>query len=228
MQQHEGQDQAGPNYLEKLPLPHNQCIDHSKDEIDYNKLEYFLTPEERKNLLTGLSNTYRTPKEHLAVEIFNTYVAKKQQYYTDSHIKNVIDKIRKENRDKEIYGNEGESSKRTWTMQQLHRLVDEMVQIKDFDHKTFQDFLSEESKGICEQLNKYGKSLNDQEWEDIKTRFQKHNVMDRDKRRRYLRVRAKNTRNLQKLREIRANSRAQKEGFTNRYRKQHLNDASEP
>ncbi len=34
---------------------------------------------------------------------------------------------------------------RTWTTQQLYQLVDDMVRIKDFDHKIFQDALSEES-----------------------------------------------------------------------------------
>ena len=106
-----------------------------------------------------------------------------------------------------------------------------MVQIKDFDYTTFQASLSKESKAICEQL-KYDRSFNDQEWEDIKTRFQNHNISDKDKRRRYLRYRIKNSRNLQKQREIRADFKAQKEGFKNRRKniskKKRLNDAPEP
>src|SRR5262249_13587629 len=96
-----------------------------------------------------------------------------------------------------------------------------------FDHSTFQDSLSKESQVLCEQLNKYGRSFNHQEWEDIKTRFQTHNVMDSDKRRRYLRVRTENGRKFQRIRENRANSQAQKEGFTNRSRKPRIDDTSQ-
>jgi hypothetical protein len=203
-------------------LPQNQAIDHSKGEIDYNRLIYFLTSEERKNLLSGLSKTYKTPKEHLAIEIFNKVIIRNQQ-------------LHKEDRYKEIYGNNVEkwqpdqkTSERTWTTQQLHRLVDEMIQIKDFKHSTFQDFLSEESKAICEQLNKYGKSLNNQEWEDIKTKFEEHNMEDQDKRRRYLRTRTENSRSHQKNRELKANMRALQEGFKDRHhRRKSLKDASE-
>ena len=106
-----------------------------------------------------------------------------------------------------------------------------MVQIKDFDYTTFQASLSKESKAICEQL-KYDRSFNDQEWEDIKTRFQNHNISDKDKRRRYLRYRTKNSRNLQKQRELRADSKAHEKGFKNRHesssKKRLLNDAPEP
>jgi hypothetical protein len=76
--------------------------------------------------------------------------------------------------------------KRTWTTEELHQLVDDMVRIKDFDHKTFQDALSEESKAICEQLNKYSKSFNDQEWSEIKARLIYHNILAYDKRYKYL------------------------------------------
>jgi hypothetical protein len=121
---------------------------------------------------------------------------------------------------------------RTWTTEELHQLVDEMVGIKHFDHKTFQDSLSEESKSICEQLNKYGRSFNDQEWDDIRTQFQKHKVLNKDKRYKYLHIRTENSRNLQKMREIRANSKSQQQGFKNRHKrlskKKRLNDASEP
>jgi hypothetical protein len=118
--------------------------------------------------------------------------------------------------------------KRTWTTEELHQLVNDMVRIKDFERKTFQDALSEESQAICEQLNKYQRSFNDQEWDDIRTQFQNHKVLNKDKRYKYLHTRTKNSRELQKMREIRANSKAKKEGFTNRYRKRRLNNAPEP
>lgn len=64
---------------------------------------------------------------------------------------------------------------RTWTSQQLHQLAKEIAQIKPFDHRTFQKSLSEESKAICEQLNernnKHRKSFNEQEWEEIRQKF---------------------------------------------------------
>jgi hypothetical protein len=217
------------DYLEKLLLLQKQVIDHSKGETDYNRIINFLKPEECKNLLSGLGMTHRTQKEHIAVEIFNTAIVRSKQLYKNVYIKKGLDEIRKENRYKEIYGDEEEKwrsdqepSERTWITQQLHQLVDEMLQIKDFEPSTFQKFLSEESNAICEQLNKFGKSLNNQEWEDIKTKFQEHNVLDEDKRRRYLRSRTKNSRLFQRNRENRADAKAQKEGFTNRYRKRRL------
>ena len=94
VQQHEGQDQAGPNDLEKLPLPHKQFIDLSKDEIDYNKPTCFLMPEELENLPKDLNNTHRTPKENLAVEILNTVIDMKQLSYSNLCIIRLLDKIR--------------------------------------------------------------------------------------------------------------------------------------
>jgi hypothetical protein len=122
--------------------------------------------------------------------------------------------------------------KRTWITEELHQLVDEMVQIKDFNHKTFQTSLSDESQAICEQLNKYGRSLNDQEWMEIKARFGEHKVFYQDKRYKYLRTRTETTRNLQKQRELAADVKAKQQGFKNRHerlsrKKQRLNGASE-
>ena len=120
---------------------------------------------------------------------------------------------------------------RTWPTEELHQLVDEMVQIKDFDRKTFQDLLSDGPKAICEQLNKYGRGLNEQEWTDIRTNFKEYNVLHNDKRCQYLYARTENGRKLQKKRENAANVAAQQQGFKNRYeryKEQYLKDAPKP
>ncbi len=184
------------------------------------------------------SPTSHPDRLELSIDDFELCSMELRKPHSNLHIEMALCKMREENRYKEIYGNEWETcrsdqepSKRTWTTQQLHRLVDEMVQIKDFDYTTFQASLSKESKAICEQL-KYGRSFNDQEWEDIKTRFQNHNILNEDKRRSYLRYRTRSRRNLQKQCEIRADSKAREEGFKNRRerysKKWRLNDAPEP
>jgi hypothetical protein len=106
---------------------------------------------------------------------------------------------------------------RTWTTQQLHRLVEEMIHIEDFNVKTFQDSLSEESKAICEQLDKYGRSLNDQELEDIRTKFKNHNLSFTNKRYRYLFIRTNKERDRRKQYDDNLNSIAQSKGLKNRY-----------
>lgn len=109
---------------------------------------------------------------------------------------------------------------RTWTTQQLHQLVDEMVQIENFDHRTFRNALTEESKAIFNELNsKYKsdrKSFTNQEMNDIETRFKSYKVKFEDKRRKHLRTKSAHARSLQNIREHTSMIKAIEEGFKNR------------
>jgi hypothetical protein len=215
IQRHEAYDQAGPSRQEETK---SLSQADQTDMIGLMKQieDAPLTWKRRRERLERLTQSSQPPEQRQAI------VPQQHEGQDQAGPSHHGDAQRESTTKKE----------RTWTTQQLHQLVYDVVRIKHFDHKTFQDFLSEESQAICEQLNKYDKSLNDQEWDDIRTQFQKHKVLNKDKRYKYLHTRTENSRNLQKMREIRAHSKARKEGFKNRYerysKKQHLNDASEP
>jgi hypothetical protein len=126
---------------------------------------------------------------------------------------------------------------RTWTKEQLKKLVEDMLKIKDFDSKTFQDFLSEESKSICKRLNikdSHYKSLSNEEWRDIEIEIRNHNLSNKHKVYGYLFRRTKSQRNRKYEYDNALNAIARQQGFTSRYnlfryhKKQRLNDASEP
>ena len=222
----EASDQAGPSdHLRQLDqleqkLPQRAEAPHQVSQTDIIRLmkqieDAPLTWERRREKLKCLIQSYQSPEQGQAIL---PQRHEGQDQAGPSH-----------------HGNAQRESiseqKRTWTTEELHQLVDEMVQIKNFNHKNFQKDLSEESQAILEQLNMYGKSLNGQEWEDMQIRLKKHNLMNKDKRYRYLFARYETTRNLQKQRELAADVKAKQQGFKNRHerlsrKKQRLNDAS--
>ncbi len=123
-----------------------------------------------------------------------------------------------------------DQQERTWTTQQLNQLVDEIVQIKHFDHSTFQNALTEESKAILNELNsKYRsdrKSVTNQEMNDIETRFKSYNVLYLDPRRRYLRTKSAHVRSLQNRRNLTTTIKAVQEGFRNTSHRYHSRQKS--
>jgi hypothetical protein len=81
------------------------------------------------------------------------------------------------------------AQQRNWTTEQLNRLVDDILKIESFNRKTIHQDLTSESKAIWELLNRqdeHRKSLSDQEWYDIRNRFNVHGLNNKHERCRYL------------------------------------------